>query len=343
VRQPDRLLLAQELEGEAFYSFGPPLSVFAQLRAVMEEDLLSHTFEEVSDCFVERGEMWLFSEDIAGSRVNLDLGRLHFEDDRRWWWDEELDAVRVAYETQSLEIALAFARELGPNRSDRDHVAPEHDHVRRLIGEASWDWSRNHALQLFLLHENDRSRTERPEEIVRVEREDESDARLTWLLPIAWEPRLFAGYAFGSGDSQPESGTDRSFRQTGIQANEAGFGGVQRYPHYGVLLDPELSNLGILTIGAGLSLLKSSSLDIVYPTTTTAWMSPHRRCDSQLEVALTGKQRELGTEIDFVLALEEWERLEFEFIASAFRAARAFGKEEGTWSYLGFLAMRIAF
>jgi hypothetical protein len=72
-------------------------------------------------------------------------------------------------------------------------------------------------------------------------------------------------------------------------------------------------------------------------------MSPHRRCDSQLEVALTGKQRELGTEIDFVLALEEWERLEFEFIASAFRAARAFGKEEGTWSYLGFLAMRIAF
>jgi hypothetical protein len=34
-----------------------------------------------------------------------------------------------------------------------------------------------------------------------------------------------------------------------------------------------------------------------------------------------------------VLALEEWERLEFEFIASAFRAARAFGKEEGTWSY----------
>jgi hypothetical protein len=44
-----------------------------------------------------------------------------------------------------------------------------------------------------------------------------------------------------------------------------------------------------------------------------------------------------------VLALEEWERLEFEFIASAFRTGRAFGEEEGTWSYRGFLAMRIAF
>jgi hypothetical protein len=57
----------------------------------------------------------------------------------------------------------------------------------------------------------------------------------------------------------------------------------------------------------------------------------------------TGKHRDLGTEIDVVLALEEWERLEFEFIASAFRAERAFGEEEGTWSYRGFLAMRIAF
>jgi hypothetical protein len=69
VRQPDRLLLEQGLEVEAFYSFGPPLSVFAQLRAVMEEDLLSHTFEEVSDRFVERGEMWVYTKNAAGSHV----------------------------------------------------------------------------------------------------------------------------------------------------------------------------------------------------------------------------------------------------------------------------------
>ena len=95
VSQPDRLLLAQELEVEAFYSFGHLLSLFMQLRPKMEEDLLSDTFEEISELAVERGEMWLYSENIADSHVNLDLGRLHFEDDRRWWWDEDLDAVRV--------------------------------------------------------------------------------------------------------------------------------------------------------------------------------------------------------------------------------------------------------
>ena len=85
----------------------------------MPEDLLSDTVDEISDLFVERGEMWLYSENIAGSHVNLDLGRLDFEDERRWWWDEDLDAVRVAYETETLEVVLAVARELGPSRSDQ--------------------------------------------------------------------------------------------------------------------------------------------------------------------------------------------------------------------------------
>ncbi len=88
------------------------------------------------------------------------------------------------------------------------------------------------------------------------------DAGLSWLLPLAYEPRLFAGYAYGSGDSDPDSGDDHSFRQTGIEVNEAGFGGVERFDHYGFLLEPELSNLGIVTVGAGLSLL---SLELARP------------------------------------------------------------------------------
>jgi hypothetical protein len=425
VDEPDRLLLEQELELEAFYNLGAPFSVFAQLRLGMEEDLLSRTFEEVSDSFAERGEMWLFAEDIAGSGVSIDLGRLNFEDDRRWWWDEELDAARIAYETETFELALALARELAPSRLDRSDVDPEHDRVLRLIGEVSWDWSPNHSVQLFLLRHRDRSRTERPGEIVsvedeeeaeppgrrpgqvvRVEREDESDARLTWLgarlmgafdlgasgilgywldaaavrgderlvefepvsrnrsmatevtrrdvsgwgvdlganwaPALVWEPRLFAGYSFGSGDSTPEGRNDRAFRQPGLQANEAGFGGVQRFVHYGILLDPELSNLQILTAGAGLSLLRSSSLDLVYHRYRLVERATSLR-DSGLEVALSGRHRDLGQEVDLVLALEEWERVEFEASASAFRPGRAFGRERGRWSYGGFVALRVAF
>jgi hypothetical protein len=406
VDQPDRALLEQGLEVEAFYSWGAPLSLFAQARVAMEEDLLTDTQDEVSDFFVERGEMWLNSENIAGSHVNLELGRLDFEDERRWWWDEDLDAVRVAYETETAEIALALARELGPRRSDQSFVAPEHDRVLRVIGEASWDWRPNHALELFALYQNDHSRTEQPGHVVHREREDESDARLgwlgarlmggwdlrtrgilgywldtalvrgeerlvefaelshsrslaeertrrdvrgwavdaglTWIVPVALEPRLFAGYAFGSGDREPEEGTDRSFRQTALHANEAGFGGVERFAHYGVLLDPELSNLHVFTIGAGLSLLRSSSLDLVYHHYRLAEPASFLR-EAGVEATLTGEHRDLGHELDLVLALEEWERLELEVIGSVFRLGRAFGSDRGEWSYGGLVAIRFAF
>lgn len=403
---PDRLLLEQGLEVEAFYSVGPALSMFVQLRAGMEEDLLGDTIDEVSERFVERGEMWFYSERIAGSNLSLDLGRLHFEDDRRWWWDEDLDAVRVAYALDSFELAFAAASELGPSRSDLALVAPEDDGVRRLIAVSEWDWRPQHTLQLFLLHQTDHSPTDGPGQVVESGREDLSDARLTWLgarliggfalremgilgywfdsayvtgservteldalsgqrsaavslidrdvrgwavdaglnwiMPLAFEPRLVVGYALGSGDPTPEAGSDRAFRQSGLQANEAGFGGVERFPHYGVQLDPELSNLQVLTLGAGCSLLAASSLDLVYHGYRQVEPAPFLR-EARLETTLTGAERDVGEALDAVLALEEWERLEFELIISAFRAGRAFGAAEGTWSYGGFFALRVAF
>ena len=406
VNQTDRLLLEQGLQLETFYSFGPVLSVFAQIEVVMQEDLLPDTVDGVSDIFLERGEMWLYSENIAGTHLNLDFGRLDFEDDRRWWWDDELDAVRVAYERETYEIGLAVARELGSDRSDQSDVDPDDERVLRLLGEASWDWSPNHAVELFLLHADDHSPTESPGQVVDFAREDGSDARLSWLgarligifdfeargllgywldtalvigdekviefeelsrresvaaeltrrdvsgwgldagfswmLPLPWEPRLYAGYAFGSGDSTPEAGDDRSYRQTGIESNEAGFGGVERFPHYGIALDPELSNLGILTIGAGLSLLRSSSLDLVYHYYRLVEPAVLLR-DSRLDAVLDGAHRNLGHGVDLVLALEEWERLELDLALFAFRADRAFGRERGSWSYGGFVAVTFAF
>jgi hypothetical protein len=168
------------------------------------------------------------------------------------------------------------------------------------------------------------------------------DAGVSWSLPLPLEPRLYAGYAFGSGEPEGDGATDHSYQQTDLQSNEAAFGGVQRFRHYGVLLDPELSNLAIVTVGSGISLFRSSSLDLVYH---------HYRLDeraaslrqARIETALTSLDRTLGDEIDLVVAIEEWERLEIDCAAAAFRAGRAFGLQEGEWSFGGFVAMRVAF
>lgn len=410
----DRATLAGELEIEAFYSFGPWLSLFAQGRLGGQDDLFDagvemrdrSGVESGSGHYFERGEMWLYSEDIAGSGIDLDLGRLHFEDDRRWWWDEELDAVRAAREFGDLEVVLAAADERGPDRSGLDWVDPEHDRVRRYIAEASLDWRPNHALQLFALRHDDRSRVEVPGQRVRSLSEDDSDARLTWLgarliggfelgrggvlgywldwaqvqgserlveyeavdarssevvdvetqavrgraydvgvnwlLPFAVEPRLFAGFASGTGDGDPDDGIDHGFRQTGLQANEAGFGGVERFARYGYLLDPELSNLRIATVGAGLSLWRSSSLDVVFHDYRLQRPAEELR-DARVELALEGTRRDLGQGLDLVLAVEEWERYEFGFIASVFQAGRAVSAGQRGRHYGALLVFRIAF
>lgn len=402
-----RVLFEQLAEGEVFYSTGPEFSVLLQAGAGMERDLRSDTRRGVSDVFVERGEMWLHSERAFGAYfASFDIGRLDFEDDRRWWWDEDLDAMRITVGTDTAELALAVAKELGPTRSDRDFIEPDHEDVTRVIAEASWDWRDNHTLQLFGLLHDDRSRTHGVGESIDVAREDGSDATLrwfgvrasgawsvergdiigywldaasvkgdewvvefaplsprlgvveererltvrgwgldvgaTWIMPLDFEPRLTLGYARGSGDSDPNDRRDRAFRQTGLDANSPGFGGAQSFPAYGLLLDPELSNLEIATLGAGLSLGQASSLDLTYHHYRQIEKSDSLD-GARLATSLTGSDRELGDGLDVVLALEESNRWEFELQLSAFRTGEAFGVLRGRWTFGGFAALRLAF
>ncbi len=64
---------------------------------------------------------------------------------------------------------------------------------------------------------------------------------------------------------------------------------------------------------------------------------------SRLEFELTGESREVGNELDLVLALEEWKRFELEFVVSGLRAGPAFAEGAGTWCYGGLFAVRFAF
>ena len=168
------------------------------------------------------------------------------------------------------------------------------------------------------------------------------DLGATWIAPFAFDPRFTVGYAKGSGDKNDDDPADRAFRQTGLNGNAPGFGGVQSFRGYGLLLDPELSNLAIVTAGVGWSLLRSSSLDLVYHSYRQVEPT-HALRHARLEAALTGRDRKLGHGLDLVLAVEESDWLEFELTASAFRAGEAFGTQRGEWTFGGFAVVRLAF
>lgn len=404
-RGPQRALLAQELEAEAFYSIGRLFSIFAQARLGMSEDLLTGD-AGTSEHYIERGEFWIHSEEIAGSNVNLEVGRLNFEDDRRWWWEAELDALRLTYEGTVFEIEVAVAEELGAVRSDESGVAPEEVDLTRVLASLEWTWAEDHSAQLFALHHVDHSARDPLGSTVLLAKLDDSDARLNWLggrligglavstagilgywldaatvrghehsmiyspigpnhalaselarskmngwaldlgvnwlMPLRFEPRVFFGVALGSGDDSPSDGKDQAFRQTSLHANEAGFGGVRRFPHYGAQLAPELSNLTVWTLGAGRRLFASSSIDVVYHHYRLAERAESLR-NANLDTEFDSLHRTVGDGLDIVVAIEEWERFELEFTAATFRAGSAFGAGVGEWSHGAEFAVRVAF
>jgi len=405
----DRLLLEQEIEGEIFYTLGEPLSFFAQASVHWDRDLRSRTPDGADDWYVERGEMWMFAGDLLGSGVNLDVGRLQFEDDRRWWWDAELDAVRLEWEggpEDAFGAELALASELGPSRSDLHRVEADQEDRLRVIGSLSWDTAANQGVELFVLFESDQSGHAPVGATVRSEREDETDARLLWLGPrvlgalvseshwilgywvdggwvqgeertiehgdpdrsgrlpidgtvrrdvsgwavdvglltiaaVPFEPRVSITYAVGSGDSG-NGRRDHAYRQSDLQANETSFGGVRRFPHYGRLLDPELSNLTVATAAAGISLFRASSLTVAYHYYRLVQPADSLR-DSNIDTAFDSRHRDVGHAVDLELAIEEGDRFEIELSGSVFRAGTAFGPRSGDWAFGGLAALRVAF
>jgi len=135
---------------------------------------------------------------------------------------------------------------------------------------------------------------------------------------------------------------DTGFRQTGMQDNNDRFRGVASFRYYGELLDPNLSNLHVLTTGVGLRFLKKSSIDFVYHWYRQAYPAPFMH-DVKFKRDPAGLSPDIGQEWDLILGIEEMDRFEFKIVGSIFRPGDAFAPEEGDLSYLVSFRFRFNF
>jgi alginate production protein len=117
---------------------------------------------------------------VLGSPFGLQIGRQGFWEERNWWWDDDLDAVRLFYDAQRLYAKLAVLWESRPVSTDASHD-PEDRDIIRVLGHTEWHWARDHWLGGFFLYHKDRSSRQRVGQKVEVESEDPNDAELLWL------------------------------------------------------------------------------------------------------------------------------------------------------------------
>ena len=128
---------------------------------------------------------------------------------------------------------------------------------------------------------------------------------------------------------------DNAFRQTGLQSNEAEFNGVTSFKYYGEVFDPELSNLSIVTAGAGVKPSEGSSIDLVYHYYHQNHAS-NGLAENGLDAEPDGGSNALGHGLDLVIGYHEIEPMNAELVLGAFFPGAAFGPGADPAYFIGF-------
>jgi hypothetical protein len=167
------------------------------------------------------------------------------------------------------------------------------------------------------------------------------DVGTTWEPPFAAPLYFTVGYALGQGASN----ANESFRQTGYQDNSTKFGGVTSFSYYGELLEPELSNLGITTLGVGARIAERTSLDLVYHTYTqddpSTVFSPFPNVEANLDRRPNGNDGDLGWELDLVFGYRRFKNWDLEVVAATFEPGEGFDQDDT--AYYGKFQLRYRF
>jgi hypothetical protein len=170
----------QQFQLETYFELGDSVTAFVELDGglAQERDVEAGTTERGSR--LRRGETWVYWDQPFGSNVGLQIGRQNFAEQREWWWDENLDAIRVLYGSRRFSWEVALAEELG--RVEIGGVSdPERLDVRRVIATVGFRPSSAVRVDGFYLRQSDHSDAYRLGERVLEDREDEDDSNLAWL------------------------------------------------------------------------------------------------------------------------------------------------------------------
>lgn len=296
-------------------------------------------------------EAYLYWSDLLGSSWGLQVGRQDFDEEREWLWDENLDALRAHWRGDGLRLELAAATVLADGDDVEEHTDYLLAHLTNDDDDAVWgayvldkdtdlgsgdeplfygvraygEWFDDHDVWGELAFVDGRSGGTNLDGFA-------FDVGTTWSPAALGSWYLIGGYASGSGDDDTTDGEDGTFRQTGLNDNNAKFGGVTSFRYYGEVFDPHLANLSIVTLGAGRRFGNNLSLDLVYH---------HYRQDvalvtlgeSELDADPNGRNRTLGDEIDLVFGARDLggRDIDLEIVLGAFLPGSAFDVEETAW------------
>ncbi len=292
------------------------------------------------------GESFIFFDDPFEIDFDIQAGRMDFDDRREWLYDQNLDGLRFYWTLAGWLAELSATTTLSDGKlrdeNTNNFMAYVSDPERRFAAYVIHRDTDLAGLKEKVTHTGVRAFVEWPPrhdswfELSRISGSSGSTSLRGWGMDVGTTRSLgerwylTAAWAFGQGDDKTSDGTDGNFRQTRMQDNNSKFGGVTSFRYYGELVDPELANMHIGTLGIGFRFTPKSSIDLVghYYRQDKA---VRRIIDSDIDQKPNGIDRELGWEIDAIVGWRPVRSWDFELVVGWFKPGKAFRRNDDAW------------
>lgn len=353
-----------EFEGIFIYTPSNVWNAYIDLELVNEKEFKDSGHRHDHDTEFNIKELNV-SLKTSSPNVVVKAGRQPYKDKREWLYDEELDALRLFYQSGSVGLDASisgdaiFEKDLANNDERKD--------IYNLFLLAKYNRSQDKRYTAYLFFRNNHEDEERLR-WAGVRAMGESNRGFSYWFDAAYltgksriassgryqriaaygvdfggtlvfksnlNPSLSVGWAYGSGDHDSESGSDNNFRQTGLQDNNGRLNGFTRFKYYGEIFEPELSNLSIFTAGLGVHPFKKTSVDLLYHSYRQPAKADHLR-DSNLERDPLGEDRDIGNEVDLILGFGAIKNFSMELVYGKFLPGGGFGEDAEKATHINF-------
>lgn len=328
--------------------------VFSQLRWLGRYELGGNEASPApAEYELEVRQLYLSHRQLFGLPLGLVVGKQRLQDEREFLFDDYLDAARLYYHgARPFVFELTHLRPVAPLSDKFEDWYDWLAQTRWYLGE---DWK----ARIYGLWRDDRSSRGRDVryqglalhgrqgplklwlDAVQLRGWDKGRRQESWSMATGFglrarewplRPSIWASYAVGSGDENPDDRIDQNFRQTGYEDNSSRVWGIASFQHFGELLDPELSNLRVLS--AGVAVRPRPDLSVEFIAHRYALDALDDEFDvTELELSeepLDGVHRGLGHEFDLVVAWRDvFEGLHLVGRAGRFAPGEAFATGSG--------------
>ena len=292
------------------------------------------------------------------------VGRRNYEDERHWLWDTSMDVASIAYRSGRFRIEAFGGRETWVDLDAAPNSRQVKDKIDTYVVYADYRFE-GLRVAAYTVSRDDRTHNEGRPQLIGVRALGRPSDDFNYWLELAhlmgkdaasnnymgngfdvgfthqWTrvshlPSITLGYAFGSGDGNPNDKKNHDFRQTGLQANETRFAGISQFKIYGEALDPELTNLKIFTLGVGFRPAPNISLDVVYHKYRLHSVSEHFHSGfitAEINQLDNRHSKDFGSALDVIVGVRRLfgiRRLGLDFRAGWFSPGNAFLRNDGT-------------